>query len=236
MSDDVEPKSYPNLHAVPTKRLQINIVHTLIMAKGNINLWSDTVLKFLTDYRAEEKERDAEVEKIVQEAPAFRCKPCGYKGNGPYEDVFEGGLLCPQCGEEGLVETDLRDEILRRLKEKPLNDYVEMLECGDCGVGFENEPGEPHQIQDGLCNACARPRLLGEIERLKTSELQSAICSNEAQNCAHELRDGNRDQQARIDAALAVVGTTHCECPQVTSSGWQACLYCSIRKALRGEK
>ncbi len=118
-ADHVELKSYPNLHAVPTKRLQINIVHTLIMAKGNINRWGDTVLKFLTDYRAEEEERDAEVEKIVREAPAFRCEPCGYKGNGTYEDVFGGGLLCPQCGEERLVETDLRDEILRRLREKP---------------------------------------------------------------------------------------------------------------------
>ena len=70
MSEDVEPKSYPNLHAVPTKQLQINIVHTLIMAKGNINQWGNTVLKFLTDYRAEEKE---ERERLEERISDFEC-------------------------------------------------------------------------------------------------------------------------------------------------------------------
>jgi len=78
-----------------------------------------------------------------------------------------------------------------------------------------------------------------ENKRLKTSELQSAICSNEAQNCAHKLRDGNRDQQARIDAALAV------KMPQPTHEndaereayveGWDDCIGSTV-EALQGER
>ena len=45
---------YPNLHAVPTKQLAMNIVGSLIMAKGNINKWGDLIERFLADYRAEE--------------------------------------------------------------------------------------------------------------------------------------------------------------------------------------
>ncbi len=58
-----------------------------------------------------------------------------------------------------------------------------------------------HEIIVGLQRE--KNAMLEEIKRLKTSELQSAICSNEAQNCAHKLRDEVRKQKARIDVAVA---------------------------------
>ncbi len=75
-----------------------------------------------------------------------------------------------------------------------------------------------------------------EIERLKTSELQSAICSNEAQNCAHKLRDGNRDQQARIEATLALLATRHTYNPECNFCRELLAERSSIIKALRGKK
>ncbi len=50
-----------------------------------------------------------------------------------------------------------------------MTNHVETLDCNDCGVGFENEPGEPSQIKDGLCNTCARPRLLEDNKRLRAA-------------------------------------------------------------------
>ncbi len=79
-----------------------------------------------------------------------------------------------------------------------MNDH-ETLKCNGCDIGFENEPGEPRQIQDGLCNTCARPRLLEETKMLRG--LFVSTC---------ESRDAWIKQcdaaQARIDAAVALHG------------------------------
>ena len=86
-----------------------------------------------------------------------------------------------------------------------MNDY-ETLECGDCGVEFENEPGEPHQIQDGLCNACTRPRLLEEIKRLNVwvSDLQSGMYVN-CVYCGHRYGPGETTPVSMADALKAHV-------------------------------
>ena len=55
MTNQKKPECYPNLHAVPTKRLATNIVGSIIMAKGNINRWGALMERFLEDYRAEER-------------------------------------------------------------------------------------------------------------------------------------------------------------------------------------
>ncbi len=59
-----EPECYPNLHAVPTKRLATNIVGSIILAKGNINRWGMLIERFLTDYRVEEEDREQRIKDL----------------------------------------------------------------------------------------------------------------------------------------------------------------------------
>ncbi len=106
-----------------------------------------------------------------------------------------------------------------------MSDPVKTLECGDCGVGFENEPGEPSQIQDGLCNACARPILLEEIKRLRADK--AALLSAKIV--------GPKDLMVRIDAALAEIRQIRKRTPvNAEENVWLALKL--VEAAIQGEK
>lgn len=91
-----------------------------------------------------------------------------------------------------------------------MSDHVKTLECGGCGVWFENEKDGPVQIRDGLCHACARPRLLEENEQLRgtVKYLETAVEALEVGNKPlpyRELEEKNEMLKAEFDKATDAI-------------------------------